>query len=262
MPTALADMVPSSTAQHLAGKTALISGAALGFGQAMTRAFVAAGANVCVIDLNREAGVALAKELGKQVVFLEGNVVVEETWTKALALCIERFGSLQILVNNAGISRKSDAHELPESDYDLLFDIHLKANYFATKVIFPHFLEHGDGRVLNIASTGATRPRPGFAWYNATKGALVTLTKSLAVEYAPKIRVNAVVPAIGNTSMLTASFNGRQPTEEELNWVYSWIPMKRLCEPTDIAQAALFLCSNRASFVTGTCLDVDGGRGI
>ncbi|GAA6027972.1 hypothetical protein JCM8097_001808 [Rhodosporidiobolus ruineniae] len=261
MPTSLADATPASSLR-LSGKTALISGGALGFGAAMAREFVREGANVVIIDLNREAGLSLVKEVGDSLVFVEGNVVQESTWEKALAEGIERFGAVHILVNNAGISRNSPAHELPEDQFDLLMGINLKAQFFSTKVVFPHFLKHGDGRVLNIASTGATRPRPGFSWYNTSKSAIVGLTKSLAVEYAPKIRVNAVVPAIGNTSMLTASFNGRLPDEKELEWIHSWIPMKRICEPSDVASAAVFLCSDAASYVTGTCLDVDGGRGI
>ncbi|GAA6008600.1 hypothetical protein JCM10207_007173 [Rhodosporidiobolus poonsookiae] len=262
MPTSLADAAPLQGSPRLDGKVALISGGALGFGAAMARRFIAEGARCTIIDMNREAGMAMSKELGESLHFVEGNVTVQATWETALEETLRTFGGLHILVNNAGISRSAPAHELSESDFDALLGVNLKSNFFATKVVFPHFLQTGDGRVLNISSTGATRPRPTFAWYNMTKAAIYNLTKTLAVEYAPKIRVNAIVPAIGNTSMLKASFAGRDPTEEELAWIHSWIPMKRICEPEDVAEAATFLVSDSASFITGTCLDVDGGRGI
>ncbi|KAM0749486.1 short-chain dehydrogenase/reductase SDR [Meredithblackwellia eburnea MCA 4105] len=240
----------------LAGKTALITGGCLGFGAAMVQRFKFEGANVVVLDLDTSRG----KEEG--VVYVQGDVSKEESWVKALQVSKDKFGAVQVLVNNAGISRNAKAHELPESQYDLLISIHLKALYHSVKIIFPHFLENGDGRVINIGSTGATRPRPGFTWYNMTKGAILTATKSLAIEYAPTIRVNGIIPAIGNTNMLLESFGGKKPEASQMGWVMDMIPMKRITEPSDIANAALFLVSDEASFVTGTLMDVDGGRGI
>ncbi|KAI5474712.1 hypothetical protein MNV49_002557 [Pseudohyphozyma bogoriensis] len=259
---ALSSMNTTVLGARLAGKVALVSGGGLGFGEAMTKRFVSEGARVVIIDMNPVEGARVEKEGAGAVAFVQGDVTKEESWVLALATAKEKFGGLHILVNNAGITRNAAAHELDESQFDLMVAIHLKALYHSVKIIFPHFLETGDGRVINIASTGATRPRPGFTWYNMTKGAIMTASKSLAVEYAPKIRVNSITPAIGNTNMLLTSFGGRKPEPSEMGWVMDMIPMKRITEPSDIANAALYLVSDEAAFVTGTNLDVDGGRGI
>lgn len=125
-------------------------------------------------------------------------------------------------------------------------------------------LEQGHGVFVNITSTGYTRPRPGFAIYNASKAAVAIATKSMAMEYAPTIRFNGIAPAVGNTGMLQASLVGQDEAERaaKLLKVTSSLPMQRLCEPEDVANAAWFLASDQSSFMTGTIMDVDGGRGV
>jgi 3-oxoacyl-[acyl-carrier protein] reductase len=174
------------------------------------------------------------------------------------------FGGLDILVNNAGFShRMMPLWELPEEDYERVFATNVRGVYLGCKYAVPVLKERGGGVIVNTASIGAVAPRPGVTAYNATKGAVITLTRGLAVEVAPfRIRVNAVNPVAAETGfMKTATGLDRLPDELRRQLVAT-IPLGRLSEPRDVAAAVLFLASDDAAFLTGVCLDVDGGRSI
>ncbi len=173
---------------------------------------------------------------------------------------VETYGRLDILVNNAGITHRNQPMlDVAEEEFDRVFAVNVKSIYLTAKAIVPHFRERGGGVILNIGSTAGVRPRPGLAWYNASKGAVNLVSKSMAVELAPdRIRVNALAPVAGETPLLPA-FLG-EDTPERRAAFRATIPGGRLSTPQDVANAALFLCSDEADMITGVVLEVDGGR--
>jgi 3-oxoacyl-[acyl-carrier protein] reductase len=174
---------------------------------------------------------------------------------------LERFGRLDIVVNNAGTThRNRPMLEVDEAEFDRVYAVNVKSIYLTAKHAVPHFRRAGSGCFVNIASTAGVRPRPGLTWYNGSKGAAIVTSRSMAAELGPeKIRVNVVNPVIGETGLLE-SFMGMPDTPENRKKFVASIPMGRLSTPIDVAQAALFLASDEAAFITGACLEVDGGR--
>ncbi|KAJ5699104.1 hypothetical protein N7462_001109 [Penicillium macrosclerotiorum] len=153
-------------------------------------------------------------------------------------------------------------HTKSISEYEKTFDVNVKPIFLSAKIFAPYMMAQGHGAFINITSTGCTRPRPGFAIYNASKAAVTGFTKTMALEYAPTIRFNCIAPAVGNTSMLRSSIGIGEGAKEKLHEVEASLPMKRVTQPKDIANAAWYLGSDESSFVTGTTLEVDGGRGV
>ena len=176
---------------------------------------------------------------------------------------VDRHGRLDIMVNNAGISHANQPMlNVSEETFDRIFQVNVKSIYLSAVHCVPVFRQQRSGTFINIGSTAAVRPRPGLTWYNGSKGAVLLLTKSMAVELAPdNIRVNAINPAIAETPLLT-TFMGRSDTPENRKSFLNTIPLGRLCQPTDVANAAVFLSDPASNFVTGVCLEVDGGRCI
>lgn len=246
----------------LKGKTAFITGAGSGFGEGMAKRFAADGAYVAVVDRDKAGADRVAAEIGANAFAIAADVSSEEDIQQAIIATIEKFGDLDILINNAGIGHKPQPAENVEPDeFDRIVGVNIRGIYLATRAVIPHFKKKGEGVILNIASTGAARPRPNLAWYNATKGWVVSATKALAIELAPSnIRVNALNPVAGETPLLT-TFMG-EDTEEIRKKFRDSIPLGRLLKPQDLAEAAAFLCSSHASMITGVALDVDGGRSI
>ncbi|PLX35914.1 MAG: 3-oxoacyl-ACP reductase [Hyphomicrobiales bacterium] len=246
----------------LGNKIAVITGAASGFGEAIARRFVAEGARVVIVDLNEEAGNRVAEDLGDKAIFHKADVSSADD-VEAMIWAAEReWGGVDILVNNAGFThRNKPVTEVSEAEFDRIFAVNVKAIYLGANAVIPRFRARGGGVILNVASTAGVRPRPNLAVYNASKGAAITLTKSLAVELAPdKIRVVALNPVAGETGMLHL-FMGEDTPEKRAQFQAS-VPLGRLSQPVDIANAALFLCSSEAEFLTGVALEVDGGRCI
>jgi len=252
-------------AGRLQGRVALVTGAASGFGAGIARRFAGEGARVVVADIDDDAGRGVVEEIaasGGAASYRHADVAVSGDVKDMVAHAQTAFGGLDILVNNAGWAYSNrPSTDLPEADFDRLFATNVKSVYLATREAVPVLRRQG-GVMLNVASTAAARPRPNLTWYNATKGALVTITRSLALELAPaRIRVCAINPVIGETG-LTSTFMGMPDTPENRAPFLATIPLGRFSTPADIANAALFLVSDEAAFLTGVCLDVDGGRSV
>ena len=247
---------------RLKGKTALVTGAAQGFGFGIAETFVREGARVAVLDLNGEKAAEAAQAIGGGAFAVTCDVAKAASVDKAVAEVIAAFGKLDIVVNNAGTThRNMPMTDVTEEEFDRVFAVNVKSIYLMAKATVPHFRAQGGGVILNIGSTAGVRPRPGLTWYNGSKGAVNLLSKSMAVELAPdRIRVNAIAPVAGETPLL-ATFMGEDTPEKRAQFRAS-IPWGRLSTPQDMANAALYLCSDDAEMVTGTVLAVDGGRCI
>ncbi len=248
--------------KRLEGKVALVTGAGSGFGEGMARRFIAEGARVVLADVNGDAIARIAAELGDAALAVRADVTRKADVEAMVAAATSGFGRLDILVNNAGYThRNRSLMEVEEDEFDRIMAVNAKAIYLATLQVVPVMEAQGGGVILNTASTAGLRPRPGLTWYNASKGFAITATKSMAVELAPKkIRVNALCPVAGETAMLDR-FMG-EDTPERRAMFKATIPLGRFSTPDDIANAALYLVSDEAEFITGVAPEVDGGRCI
>ena len=247
---------------RLQGKTAIVTGGASGFGAGIVGKFVAEGARVLIADLNAEAANALAHDLGSHAVAMGVDISRLDGIEAMAKVATDAFGHIDILMNNAGVTHlPKPMEEVSEADFDRIFAVNMKAVYLAARVFVPLMKARRKGAILNMASTAAVSPRPRLSWYNASKGWLVTATKSMAVELAPfGIRVNALNPVAGETPLLK-SFMGEDTPEIRAKFL-STIPLGRFSTPEDMGNAACYLCSDEASMVTGVALEVDGGRVI
>jgi 3-oxoacyl-[acyl-carrier protein] reductase len=248
---------------RLSGKTALVTGAASGFGKGIAETFVREGAKVAIVDLNGEGAKAVARELGDAAIAVTCDVTEGKQVADAVAETIKAFGSLDIVVNNAGWTNPNKPlMETDEATFRKIYDINVLSIFHMTKTCVPVWEKQGGGVMINVGSTAGIRPRPGLTWYNSSKGAVNLMTRSLAVELAAKkIRVNGIAPVMGVTGLLE-QFMGVPDTPENREKFIATIPMGRLSEPRDIANAALYLASDEADFITGVILEVDGGRTI
>lgn len=253
-----------ATNGRLAGKTTLITGAASGFGRAMAIRFAREGAKVGVLDVNGEGARTVAREIGGAAIPIACDVTAREQVESAIEQAWEAFGRLDVLVNNAGWSHKNQPlMEVDEVTFDKVYAVNVKSIFHFTQACVPRWRDAQSPAVMiNVTSTAGIRPRPGLTWYNGSKGAANLLTKSLAVELAPdKIRVNGLAPVIGNTALLE-TFMGLPDTPENRAKFVATVPWGRLSEPEDVANAALFLASDEAEFLTGVIVEVDGGRTV
>lgn len=248
---------------RLADKVAIVTGGGSGFGEGIARRFAEEGARVVVGDLqeaNGERVAAAIREAGGEARFVRADVAKGDEVRALVEETVAAFGALDVMVNNAGIThRNGPMLEVSEEVFDRLYAVNVKSLYLAALHAVPVFRERGGGVFINVASTAGLRPRPGLTWYNGTKGAAITLTKSMAAELGPEgIRVNAINPVMGETGLLDDFIGGDSP--EKRAKVIAGIPLGRLSRPLDVANAALFLASSEAEFITGVCLEVDGGR--
>ena len=247
---------------RLAGKTAIVTGGASGFGEGIVRKFVAEGARVMIADINGAAAEALAVQLGDAAIAHQVDVSKRDSVGAMATAAFAAFGSLDILVNNAGVTHlPMPMEQVSEADFDRVLAVNVKSVYLMAQAFVPHMKAKKSGAILNIASTAAVSPRPRLSWYNASKGWLVTATKAMAVELAPLgIRVNALNPVAGETPLLK-TFMGEDTPEMRAKFLAT-IPLGRFSTPADMGNAACFLCSDEASMITGVALEVDGGRVI
>ena len=247
---------------RLEGKTALVTGAGQGFGYGIAEMFAREGARVACLDLKPEIAEAAAKRIGPGSIALTGDVSNRGDVERAAKAAIDAFGRVDIVVNNAGTTHRSKPLiEVEEAEFDRIFAVNVRSIFLTAQAFIPHMRANGGGVFVNIGSTAGLRPRAGLTVYNASKGAVHVMTKSMAVELAPdKIRVCALAPVAGETPLL-AMFMG-EDTPEKRAAFKATVPLGRFSTPHDIGAAALYLASDEAAFLTGVVLEVDGGRCI
>jgi NAD(P)-dependent dehydrogenase (short-subunit alcohol dehydrogenase family) len=240
---------------RLAGKTALITGAAVGLGAEIARRFREEGAAVFVSDVNRAEGEKTAASVG--AVFIPLDVTSEESWKAALAAVLERTGRLDVLVNNAGINVRKNIEEMLAESFDAMFAVNVKGPFLGIKHSLPIMRAGGGGVILNMSSIcGLVGHRYTNEAYTTTKGALTLLTKSVAVRYAKdNIRCNSIHPSTVETALVQAMLKDPERRAERLGEV----PLGRLASATDVANALVYLASDEASFINGAAIPVDGG---
>jgi len=247
---------------RLAGKTAIVTGGGSGFGAGIVAKFISEGASVMVADINEKAAQDIAQLQGDKAVAQAVDVSNRDSVASMAEAAFRHFGKLDILVNNAGVTHLPQSMEdVTEDDFDRVLAVNAKSVYLAAKIIVPHMKSNASGAILNVASTAGVSPRPRLSWYNASKGWMITATKSMAVELASfGVRVNALNPVAGETPLLK-SFMGEDTPEVRAKFL-STIPIGRFSQPEDLGNAACFLCSDEASMITGVAMEVDGGRCI
>jgi 3-oxoacyl-[acyl-carrier protein] reductase len=242
---------------RLEGKTAIVTGAGSGFGAGIAKRFAEEGATVIVNDLNADGGARVAREIGGR--FVQADVTKSDDWARLVREAGDR---LDIVVNNAGWTHRNKPYlEVTEAEFDKVYAVNVKSIYLSAIHAVPVFRRRGGGAFVNIASTAGVRPRPGLTVYNSSKGAVITMSKSMAGEFGPdKIRVNCVNPVFSPDTALSADFAGGALTDEAKKRFLSTIPLGRFSTPSDIANACLYLASDEASMVSGVCVEVDGAR--
>jgi 3-oxoacyl-[acyl-carrier protein] reductase len=245
---------------RLKGKSAIVTGAASGFGEGIARAYAAQGARVLCADLNEAGAQRIAAEIGG--VALRADVAQEADARAMVDQAVRAFGGLDIVVNNAGTThRNKPILEVTEAEFDRVFAVNVKSIFWMVRAAVPVLRQQGrGGSLINISSTAGLRPRPGLTWYNATKGAVNTATQAMAQEFAKdNIRVNAICPVMSATALLTEFMGGPDTPETRARFV-STIPLGRMSTPADIANACVWLGEDSSDFITGILLPVDGGR--
>lgn len=253
---------------RLKNKVAIVTGGGSGFGEGIVAKFVAEGAQVLVADRDLEAGQRVAAAMGPAARAVKADVADAADVRRMMDAAEQHFGRLDILVNNAGVGHVPQPLEgLPEEEFDRITAVNMRAIYLAMREAVPRLKAnpagvHGQrGVILNMASTAGVSPRPRLAWYNASKGWVITATRACAVELAPfGIRVVALNPVAGETPLLK-TFMGEDTPEMRAKFL-STIPIGRFSQPEDLGNAACFLCSDEATMITGVCMEVDGGRCI
>jgi len=245
----------------LENKVAIVTGGASGFGRAICETYVREGAKVMVADINGQGAREVAQQLGTQAAHIACDVAKKADVQAMVAETVKTFGGVDIMVNNAGYTHKNQPLLLvTEEEFDRIYDVNVKAIYLATLAVVPELERRGGGVIINTASTAGVRPRPGLTWYNGSKAAAINLSRSMAVELAPKkIRVCAINPVIGETGMLE-QFMGMPDTPENRAKFLATIPLGRMSKPSDVANVALFLADPASEFLTGIAIEVDGGR--
>jgi 3-oxoacyl-[acyl-carrier protein] reductase len=244
----------------LTGKVALVTGAGSGFGRGIATALARAGARVGILDVNLAGAAETQQGIGDNGLALQADVTDADAFEAAVTQLTDWAGAPDILVNNAGIGlRPTPLEAVDPADFQRVFDVNMRAIFIASQVLVPAMKQRQRGCILNIASTAGVSPRPGLTWYNASKGWVITATRSMAVELAPSnIRVNALNPVAGDTPLLE-TFMG-EDTPEVREKFLATIPLGRFSTPRDLGNAAVFLCSDAAAMITGVAMEVDGGR--
>ncbi|MFZ2649635.1 MAG: glucose 1-dehydrogenase [Burkholderiaceae bacterium] len=247
---------------RLAGKVAVVTGGGSGFGAGIATKFVREGARVLIADRDAPAGERVARTLGENARSVCVDVADAKDVATMLDAAQQHFGGVHILVNNAGIGHAPQPmEELAEDQFDRIVAVNMKAIYLAMREVVPRFKAQGSGVILNMASTAGVSPRPRLTWYNASKGWVITATRSSAVELAPfGIRVVALNPVAGETPLLK-TFMGEDTPQMRAKFLAT-IPLGRFSTPEDVGNAACYLCCDEASMITGVALEVDGGRCI
>lgn len=249
---------------RLKDKIAIVTGAGSGFGEGIAKRFAQEGCKILVNDINVEGGERVAREInaaGGKAAFFKADVAKGADWAAMIKFTLDQFGGLTTVVNNAGTTHRNQPMlNVGEEQFDRIYAVNVKSIFHSAHHCVPYFRQKGGGVFINIASTAGVRPRPGLTWYNGSKGAAIMTGRSMAAELAPdRIRVCTINPVAGETALLSEFMGGQDTPEIRAKFVAS-IPLGRLSKPLDIANAALYLASDEAEFITGVCLEVDGGR--
>ncbi len=251
------------SSKQLRGRTALVTGGAGGIGRATALLFANEGAAVCVVDLNQEAGQEIAREIaaaGGRAIFERADVTRAADCRRVVERTVQEFGGIQILFNNAGIIRRASVVEISEEDWDVVMAVNVKSIFLMCREVIPIMARAGGGSIIHTASGWGLAGGPRAAAYCASKGAVVLLTKAMAIDHGrQKIRVNCICPGDTDTAMLRSEARQLGEAEDRFLCDSANRPLGRVGKPEEIAQAALYLASDAASFVTGTALVVDGG---
>ncbi|KAL4964358.1 SDR family oxidoreductase [Aspergillus stella-maris] len=249
---------------RLANKVAIVTGGGSGFGASISTRFAAEGAKVVIADINTAGAESVAAQNPENIITQKVDVTSAEDWKTLVDTTVAKFGRLDILVNNAGTSYKNKPTlEVTEAEWERVFNVNVRSIFHGSQIVIGKLLEQGSGgSIINISSTGASRPRPGLVWYNASKGAVSNATKGLAAEYGPhNIRVNTVSPLLSGTGLFS-QFTGMEDTPENREKFIGNVPLGRLTDPSDVANMCLYLASDEGSFVNGAEMIVDGGKCI
>ena len=245
---------------RLKNKIAIITGSASGFGKGIAKKFSQEGAKLIMVDINSKLLKKISKNLSQDYFVADVSKISDFKSLKNFAY--KKYGNIDIVVNNAGVTHKPKFMEsVDEKDFNRVFNVNAKSVYYCAKYFIPRMKKNRKGVILNVASTAGISPRPKLNWYNATKGWMITATKAMAIELATfNVRVNAIAPVAGLTPLLKSFMGGNTPKKKRS--FLSTIPIGRFSTPEDMGNAACFLCSDEASMITGTILEVDGGRCI
>ena len=245
---------------RLKNKVAVITGSASGFGKGIAKKFTEEGAKIIMVDINSKLLRKTSKNLSQD--YFVADVSKSSDFKSLLKYVYKNYKTTDIVVNNAGVTHKPKFMEtVTEKEFDKVFNVNAKSVYFCGKFFVPKMKKIKRGVILNVASTAGLSPRPKLNWYNASKGWMITATKAMAIELAQyKVRVNAIAPVAGLTPLLKSFMGGNTPKKKQA--FLSTIPIGRFSTPQDMGNAACFLCSDEASMITGTVLEVDGGRCI
>ncbi|MEO8204055.1 MAG: SDR family oxidoreductase [Betaproteobacteria bacterium] len=250
---------------RLKDKVAIVTGAGSGFGEGIAKRFALEGASVLVNDINAKGGERVTSEIvaaGGKAQFAKGDVTSGADWAAMVAQATAAFGRLDIVVNNAGWThRKKPFLEVTEAEFDQVYAVNVKSIYLSVLHALPVFRKQGGGNIVNVASTAGLRPRPGLAIYNSSKAAVILMSKSMAGEFGPdNVRINCVNPVFSPETGLSAEFAGGAVTPEARKAYLASIPLGRFSTPADVANACLYLASDEASMISGSCIEVDGAR--
>ncbi len=246
-------------------KSIIVTGSGGGIGEGIAKRLAEEGAHIIVNDVNAESGEKVTAKIvaaGGIASFFAADMTKTVDVQALIAAAVARYGKLDVMVNNAGWThRNRPALEVSEDEFDKCYAVNMKSIYLATIHAVPVFRAGGGGSFINIASTAGIRPRPGLTWYNGSKGAVITTSKSLAAELGPEnIRVNCINPVFNPETGLSTAFAGGPLDEERKAKFRASIPLGRFSTALDVANAALYLASDEAAFISGVCIEVDGAR--